>query len=55
MKSSNIGAARIVKEIEGIKNFDMSSPITTKENIYTIILQMEPSFSLAHSGHNDVW
>ena len=31
VKSSNIGAARIVKEIEGIKNFDMSSPITTKE------------------------
>ena len=31
VKSSNIGAARIVKDIKGIKNFDMSSPITTKE------------------------
>ena len=33
VKSSNIGAARIVKKIEGmgIKNFDMSSPITAEE------------------------
>ena len=33
VKSSNIGAARIVKKIDGmgIKNFDMSSPITAKE------------------------
>ena len=31
VKSNNIGAAKIVKEIEVIKNFDMSSPITTKE------------------------
>ena len=31
VNSKNIGAARIVKKIEGIKNFDMSSPITTKE------------------------
>ena len=31
VKSSNIGAARIFKDIKGIKNFDMSSPITTKE------------------------
>ena len=31
VKSNNIGAARIVKEIKEIENFDMSSPITTKE------------------------
>ena len=31
VKSSNIGAARIVKENEGMKNFDMSSPITAEE------------------------
>ena len=33
VKSSNIGAARIVKKIEGIgiKNFDMNSPITAEE------------------------
>jgi len=31
VKSSNIGAAKIVKEIEEIKNFDMSAPITIKE------------------------
>ena len=31
MNSSNIGAARIVKKIEGIINFDMSSPINAKE------------------------
>ena len=31
VNSKNIGAARIFKNIKGIKNFDMSSPITTKE------------------------
>ena len=33
VNSKNIGAARIVKKIDGmgIKNFDMSSPITTEE------------------------
>ena len=31
MKSSNIGAARIVKEIEGIENFDVSKPIFANE------------------------
>ena len=31
VNSKNIGAARIFKDIKGIKNFDMSSPITTKE------------------------
>ena len=31
VKSSNIGAARIVKKIEGIKNLDVSKPIFAKE------------------------
>ena len=31
VKSSNIGAARIVKEIEGIENFDVSKPIFANE------------------------
>ena len=31
VKSSNIGAARIVKEIEGIENLDVSKPITAEE------------------------
>ena len=31
MRSSNIGAARIVKEIEGIENFDFSKPISANE------------------------
>ena len=31
VKSSNIGAARIAKEIEGIENFDVSKPITAEE------------------------
>ena len=31
VNSKNIGAARIFKDIKGIKNFDMSSPITAKE------------------------
>ena len=31
VNSKNIGTARIFKDIKGIKNFDMSSPITTKE------------------------
>ena len=31
VNSKNIGTARIFKDIKGIKNFDMSSPISTKE------------------------
>ena len=31
VKSSNIGAAKIFKENEGIENFDPSSPIIAKE------------------------
>ena len=31
VKSSNIGAARIVKKIEGIENLDVSKPITAEE------------------------
>ena len=31
VKSSNIGAARIVKEIEWIENFDVSKPIFANE------------------------
>ena len=31
VKSSNIGAARIVKKIEGIANLDVSKPITAEE------------------------
>ena len=31
VNSKNIGAARIVKKIEGIENLDISKPITVKE------------------------
>ena len=31
VKSSNIGAARIVKKIDGIANLDVSKPITAEE------------------------
>ena len=31
MNSKNIGAARIFKDIKGIKNFDVSKPITAEE------------------------
>ena len=31
VNSKNIGAARIFKDIKGIKNFDMSSPLTAEE------------------------
>ena len=31
VNSSNIGAARIFKESEGIENFDVSKPITAEE------------------------
>ena len=31
VNSKNIGAARIFKDIKGIKNFDVSKPITAEE------------------------
>ena len=31
VNSKNIGAARIVKKIDGIENFDVSKPITAEE------------------------